>query len=255
MAIPRVLHQIWLQGEREVPERYDDLRRSWKERNPGWEHRFWDDASIRALVAGRYPWFLSVYDGYRYLHQRVDSGRYFILYEQGGVYADLDTECLRPMDRLLRQYPRAGLLVSEQPFGPIEMKLIRLVVGARRIVTNAVMAAAPQAPPLAETIRRLPHAVRRLGFLRELNITYSTGPALLSQALDRWSSSDPSVAVVPAACFEPHFGFDLGEHAESTEVERYVVHSQEATWHAPFLKDVFESYFKLKNLLRLADHA
>jgi len=255
MAIPRVLHQIWLQGESSIPERYRAQRRSWEERNPGWEHRFWDQASIRALVASRYAWFLPVFDGYRYLHQRVDSGRYFILYEQGGVYADIDTECLLPIEGLLRQHPRAGLLVSEQPFGPFEMKLIRLAVGARRIVSNAVMAAAPRTPPLGAMIRRLPGAVHRLAFLRELNITYSTGPALLSQALDPWSVADPSVAVVPAACFEPHFGFDQGQHPQSTEVERYVMHSQDATWHAPFLKGVFESYFKLKNFLGVADHA
>lgn len=255
MAIPRILHQIWLQGEKAVPERYRALRESWVQHHPGWQHRFWDERSIRELVACRYSWFLPVYDGYRYLHQRVDSGRYFILYEHGGVYADIDTECLRPLDPLLRQRARALLLVSEQPFGPLEMRFIRMFVGSRRIVSNAVMASAPQCPQLGEVLRRLPGTVHRFGFLRELNITYSTGPALLSKALDPWVGSDPSLAIVPAACFEPHFGFDLGAHPDRLEVERYVVHSQDATWHAPFLRGVFQSYFKLKNLLGLADDA
>ncbi len=253
MAIPRILHQIWLQGQEAVPERYRSLRESWMARNPCWEHRFWDQASIRELVACRHSWFLPVYDGYRYLHQRVDSGRYFILYEHGGVYADIDTECLRPMEPLLRHYAQAELLVSEQPFGPLEMKVIRLFVGSRRIVTNAVMAAAPRSALLEEVLHRLQAAVHRFGFLRELNITYSTGPALVSKALDPWVGAGPALAILPAACFEPHFGFDRRPHSERQDVERYVVHSQDATWHAPFLREVFESYFKLKNLLGLSD--
>ncbi len=79
--------------------------------------------------------------------------------------------------------------------------------------------------------------------------------ALVSKAVDPWVGVDPSLVIVPAACFEPHFGFDQGVHPDRPEAERYVVHSQEATWHAPFLREVFESYFKLKNLLGLADDA
>lgn len=50
------------------------------------EHRFWTDDNIRQLIQKQYPWFLDTFDEYPYPIQRVDAGRYFILYHYGGVY-------------------------------------------------------------------------------------------------------------------------------------------------------------------------
>ena len=258
MPVPRTIHQIWLQGERAVPARYRVLRRSWLTHHPRWQHRFWDDAAVRALIGERHPWFLPTYAGYAHLHQRVDAGRYFILYDQGGVYADMDTECLRPLDGLLDGRPRAQLLVSEQPFGPLETRLIRLCIAARRILSNAVMACVPAYPPLGRALRLLPAASRRFAFLRELNITFSTGPAFLSRALDEAVRAGDSLEVLPAACFEPHFGFDTAAFTAMLALpvgEQYVAHSQDATWHAPFLREAFQSYFRLKHLFGMESHA
>ena len=49
----------------------------------------------------RYPWFLPTYDAFPLPIMRADAARAFILHAHGGVYADLDAEPLRPIDRLL----------------------------------------------------------------------------------------------------------------------------------------------------------
>ena len=42
-----------------------------------------------------------VYNSYPYAVQRWDMIRYLILYEYGGIYADLDYECIDALDSLL----------------------------------------------------------------------------------------------------------------------------------------------------------
>src|ERR1044071_8940143 len=84
VTIPRILHQIWYQGASEVPPRYRGFRDGWQKAHPGWEHRLWDQASCRNLLAGRYPDFLPTWDAYPLFLQRVGSIRYFILASHGG---------------------------------------------------------------------------------------------------------------------------------------------------------------------------
>lgn len=55
----------------------------------------WDDRRCRTLIKTKFNWFLPYYDNYRYNIQRVDAARYFILYEYGGLYMDMDYEVLK----------------------------------------------------------------------------------------------------------------------------------------------------------------
>ena len=165
--VPHKIHQTW--KDKVPPKQLFSAR--WRQAlqtsNPGWRYRLWTDAENRALVATRYPWFLSIYDGYptpiqvqhcvcavcpvgtsvqaqtsvpfpvaspslqapqtlpahstsyHPLHpsllrsatpQRSDAARYFIAHAHGGLYADLDIECFRPLGPLLR--PGTSLLLS-----------------------------------------------------------------------------------------------------------------------------------------------
>ncbi|KAK9817793.1 hypothetical protein WJX72_002243 [[Myrmecia] bisecta] len=69
--------------------------------NPGWQYFLWTDQDNRQLVKQFYPWFLEVYDGFPKGIMRADAARYLYMHKFGGVYADLDFECLRPMEQLL----------------------------------------------------------------------------------------------------------------------------------------------------------
>ena len=97
--IPRIIHQTW-KGRR-VDARFAGHIRSWVDVNPGWKHWFWTDRDNRNLVATRFPSFLKLWDALPQNIMRADLVRYFIMWEFGGVYVDLDFEALRPMDRLV----------------------------------------------------------------------------------------------------------------------------------------------------------
>ena len=93
---PHHIFQTWKSKTR-VPEDYARWSKSVKARNSDFEHFLWDDLDNRRFIAEYYPWFLAIYDAYPREIYRADAVRYFFLYQFGGVYLDMDTECLQPL--------------------------------------------------------------------------------------------------------------------------------------------------------------
>jgi inositol phosphorylceramide mannosyltransferase catalytic subunit len=94
--IEKNIFQTW-KSKSEMPANFSYWRSTVVDLNPEFRQFFWDDADNRAFIAGHYPWFLETYDKYPLEIYRADAVRYFWLYHFGGFYADMDTECLRPL--------------------------------------------------------------------------------------------------------------------------------------------------------------
>lgn len=98
--IPKIIFQTW-KSRTDIPEHLAYWSNTFRKHNPDYTFRLWDDKDNRAFIAKNFPWFLETYDGYPAEIYRADAVRYFFLYLFGGVYADMDTECLRPLDDML----------------------------------------------------------------------------------------------------------------------------------------------------------
>jgi mannosyltransferase OCH1-like enzyme len=161
-TIPRILHQTWKTTD--VPTRWRDARRSWLAAHPGWEHRLWTDEDLDRLVRTRAPRFYPLWRSYPWHIQRVDSARYLMLHEMGGVYADLDLICRKPLDELL---DHELVLARTRPLG----------------LTNALMMARPAHPLMRSALERLPEAFRRWQrswLPRHFRVLLTTGPLFLT---------------------------------------------------------------------------
>merc|ERR1712190_626040 len=93
VRFPRIFHQTW--KRRALPTRFAHWRHSCVSLHPTWEHRLWTDSQLRQFVQTEYNDFLPAYDAYPKEIMRVDAVRYMWMHHFGGVYADLDVECLR----------------------------------------------------------------------------------------------------------------------------------------------------------------
>lgn len=100
-TIPKTLFQTW-KSRRDIPANYRAWRESFADLNPEYELLLWDDDDNRAFVAARFPWFLETYERYPREIYRADAVRPLFLFLFGGFYADMDTECLRPLSPLER---------------------------------------------------------------------------------------------------------------------------------------------------------
>ncbi|MFO7562810.1 MAG: glycosyltransferase [Enhygromyxa sp.] len=97
-----------------MPARYRKFTASWKAVNLNWEYRLWDRDSLRLVLEQRWSGLLPAFDGTPWPGAQADIGRYAVLEAHGGLYADVDTLCVRSIDRLLRP-PRATLVVQDYP--------------------------------------------------------------------------------------------------------------------------------------------
>jgi hypothetical protein len=99
--IPTILHQTWKTDS--VPARFQAYIESWKRHHPGWTMMFWNDRMLLEFVAEHHPDFLPVFCSYSHGVLRADAARYLLLYHFGGVYADIDCECVAPFDPIMSE--------------------------------------------------------------------------------------------------------------------------------------------------------
>jgi mannosyltransferase OCH1-like enzyme len=115
---PKRIFQTW--KNKSPPKKMAYWAETWRLHNPDYEYVLWDDADNRRLVSEKFPWFLQTYDGYDVEIKRADAIRYMFLYTYGGIYADLDFECLKPFDSLLEEYSGYDIILGrmESSSGP-----------------------------------------------------------------------------------------------------------------------------------------
>jgi mannosyltransferase OCH1-like enzyme len=101
-SIPKVIHQIWYQGG-DLPPFYQSLRGTWIRHHPEWQFIIWNKEDMRILLEEHYNDYLDLWDGYDHWIYRVDIFRTFALHHYGGVYIDVDFECLRPLNELFNE--------------------------------------------------------------------------------------------------------------------------------------------------------
>lgn len=113
--IPKIIHQTW--KSEQIPAEFQEYVQSWEAKNPTWERMFWTDRALLDFVTDHYPDFLSIFTGYSSGVMRADAGRYLLLHHFGGVYADLDCECVNPIDRIMQE---DRIVVCKEPALHIE---------------------------------------------------------------------------------------------------------------------------------------
>lgn len=99
LQIPKILHFIWL-GNSKVPWFGSRFIKTWTNFHPGWALELWDDdraASFWNTTHCRTKGCFEIADN---LGKKSDILRYEILYHYGGVYVDIDYECLGSLTQL-----------------------------------------------------------------------------------------------------------------------------------------------------------
>jgi len=98
MVIPRIIHQTW-KTKKLLPE-FSTWSKTWIQLNPEFFYVFYTDKDCALFILTQYPQY---YDLWKSLVgiEKVDVFRYLILHKYGGVYVDMDCECLKPIGPLL----------------------------------------------------------------------------------------------------------------------------------------------------------
>lgn len=224
MSIPRIIHQTWKTAD--IPAAYRGFQRNWTRHHPDHAYRLWTDEDLDRLVADDFPHLLPLYRSYREPISRADLGRYLVLLRHGGIYADLDCDCLRPLRPLV---DGAEFVIGTEPASHLALdKAVRR--GLTRILCPSVIASVPGHPFWH-------HVVGHIVAARdEEDVLDATGPFLMTRACD--SFGEPHrLTVLPPHVFYPADKddcwkgrvFDL-EFWERTTRDAYALHYWDGTW-------------------------
>ncbi len=103
--IPKVIHQIWL-GGKPLPQTFQKYRETWVEKNPEWDFILWTEKNLNNI-----GWLdRKKLDILCHPAIKSDYLRFLIIKEFGGVYIDIDFECLKPLNTLLND---VGIFIGE----------------------------------------------------------------------------------------------------------------------------------------------
>lgn len=130
--IPKILHQIWIGPDR-IPSACQRWMEGWKDLHPNWEYRLWTDEDLPEMSTNSWD----VYHKTETYAGKTDILCYEIIKQFGGLYVDVDFECYKPVDDLVKNTSFLGVW-------PVKGR-----------ICNGIFAASPHHPILQKTVKNL----------------------------------------------------------------------------------------------------
>ena len=102
--IPKIIWQTYKDPFNKLQPYMLDAIDTWKNLNPEFEYKYMDDFEASQFILNEYgqEWY-DIFVNLPVGVMRGDLWRYMVIYKYGGVYADLDTECLTPISLWLNE--------------------------------------------------------------------------------------------------------------------------------------------------------
>ena len=169
-TVPKLFHQFW--SEPTLPSKFDEWTRTCREAHPDWEWVLWNVNDTNDLVDRFAPWFAKTYHALesKIVVYRADVSRNLFMHVFGGVYTDLDTECLRSTNTLIEKYGKPGkqAFVAQMGTDP----------EFEQAIPNAWFASTPGHPFWLLPLEYVKENIKKSNYPE-----YLTGPAALGQVV------------------------------------------------------------------------
>lgn len=100
--IPKIIWQTYKTDYKNLPQKAKECSDSWKNLNPEYEYRYLNDNEIYEFTEKYYgKEMLELMQSFKVPVMKADLWRILVIYEFGGVYADIDTRIFIPLDSLI----------------------------------------------------------------------------------------------------------------------------------------------------------
>lgn len=225
--VPKIIHQIWVNENPNIPEKWKDSPVEWKAKHPDWHYVLWNGDAMRSLVEKYHPEFLATYNAYPHEIQRIDAARYVFLEAYGGLYVDLDTI---PMENILSHLQcYSGVYLTNDLY-------------PQTTFTNFLMLSQPGVPLWAEVINEMMIRSGKEYGGKFNTVLETTGPRMLSKVLGKYRGS---ICRLPGPVFNAA-GAD-GATKEETLAKGAIIQNLEGwSWAPASHRAALKTYSTLK---------
>lgn len=188
-GIPKIIHQIWI-GPNPIPKQYALWSATWREMNAEWKYMLWTDDTLKAR---KFRWRSvinkSLFEMAPNYGEKSDILRLELLYQFGGVYVDMDFECIQSLNVLDGQCTDSmSLVLGLSNTGLLE-------------VNNAVIGCTPKHEALVDiwtSIQLICHEDEQ-----GMSTMVRTGPIQMTRCLIRIHRKYKDILIFPIQCFYP----------------------------------------------------
>jgi hypothetical protein len=169
------------------------MSETWRRDYPEWTYVLWTDVDNRRLVEQHYPSLLPTYLALPKEIYRADMVRPLYLHAFGGIYVDLDTDSIRPLQ------PHFSALASYS-----NPSITNFAFVARmgpdptfpHSIPNAFMAVSSPGHPFYLSFAN--EIARRVKDPKQAGPEWSTGPVALWESVNSWKRGEPG-ATTPSS--------------------------------------------------------
>lgn len=239
--IPFIVHQTWKSKSLSEPVRsYCD---SWKRLNPSCDYRFYDDADCLALVRTDYPRLIDLYESLPLSILRADLFRYLAVYRFGGIYADVDMECLQPFDSFLS----AGGAVFSIEAQTTSVRQRELQYREPFQIANCIFASEAGHPFIRLIIDRAVQLISLQPSIKPDAVEDVTGPRMLTRLF--YETTPPAVRVLQQIYWLPYriypraFPFNINMYAR----HHFIGSWKDRSGHTPSLRRIWIERDRMPN--------
>jgi inositol phosphorylceramide mannosyltransferase catalytic subunit len=213
LRIPKIIHQIWI-GDA-VPDEFLAFQLSWQRVHPDWEYHLWTQHDIPTMPLQN----RTLIEQAKNPAEKADLFRYEILYQYGGVYVDMDFECLQPLDPLNYLY---DFYVGLQP---LDSGLVQLGIG--------LIGATPGHPILRRALAGLNENYKSVDC--KAGVTVKSGPVYLTKIFMQMASADGMRDIaLPAHYFYPLGCMQRACNADMCRLQgSFGIHHWAKSWNKP----------------------
>lgn len=231
--IPKIIHQIWIQGYDKIPEHLKLYHKSCLDINSDFEHIFWDDVKIINFLSTVYNEnYVNTYKNYKKLAQKADFARYAILYKYGGIYLDMDMLCRKNLSSFL----------SYNLFCTVD---ILSIISTRYL--NGTIGTKPNHPLFMYVFKNI---FKRLP--KSSNVTYSTGTILFYDSVKEYkkTTGKSDISIIDRKYLHPCQPYDDDDCGSKCK-DCYVSHMNNGSWKSGIHKYAEKNCMKILKWLVL----
>ena len=220
MSIPKITHQIWMQGFENIPEKFkknvDDLHKL----NPEYEHKQWNEESLRTECLKYSKECLERFDAFDLMIMKVDLGRYAVLYNYGGISVDTDMVQLRSI-RNTPGIDSETFIISRQSFP----------LGLIGYLNNAMICTSIHNTIMQTIINEIIQDKRKCSdfLLNEICVDTITGPKFITKVL---KNSNIQNLILDSKYYEPCANLDITCKPDKDTI---MDHKHEGSWASSYI--------------------
>lgn len=246
MCFPKIIHQIWMQGYDNMPDKHKENVQKIRDMHPDWKYLFWDESQILRLMK-KFPEYLAVYYKFLYMLQKIDFAKYLILYLFGGIYLDIDVEIVKKLDGLNYEFGDFDFILS---YLNDDAFISYILCRQFKCLNNGIIISKPNVDILKHLIDKI--ATLDISCDGEFNkifcINNTTGPKLVNQIISQYIIDHPDhkLLFLDSDYLEPCVG-NVCVDTKNT----FTRHKHDNTWVHPIVRTLNQIYIDYKTTISI----